>query len=101
MQVQRAGDILEGRGPTPPPDQPGKAFGIKGIIRQPSQTFAFHLAATPASYPPHEQLQVDVMLATGQVADQAKLLIVKAPVATAANATGRFFWRRRKVSTRT
>src|SRR5208283_5966260 len=75
--------------------------GIKGIIRQPRQALPFHLAATLTGYPPHEELQVQVMLATGQIADQTKPLIVKRPVPTATAATGRFFWRRRNANTRT
>jgi hypothetical protein len=39
--------------------------------------------------------------ATGQVADQARLLIVKSPMPKSTGATDRFFWRRRKVSNRT
>jgi hypothetical protein len=62
MQMQLAGNILDGRGPAPPPDQSSKAFGIKRIIRQPSQSFAFHFAATPAAHPAHEQLQINAML---------------------------------------
>src|ERR1700687_318001 len=91
MQPELAGDIRDRRGPAPPPDQPRKAFGIKGIIRQPSQSFAFHLAATLAGYPTQEHLHIDAVLTTRQVSNQAKLLIVKAAVPKPTNSTGRFF----------
>jgi hypothetical protein len=81
----------DGRGPAPPPDQPGKAFRIKGIIRQPGQSFAFHLAATPAGDPAHEHLQIDAVLTTRQGSDQTKLLIVKTAVPKPTNPTGCFF----------
>jgi len=101
MQAEFASDILDGRGSAPPPNQPRKAFGIKWIIRQPSQSFTFYFAATPAVHPAHEHLQINAMLTTRQVSHQAKLLIVKAAVPTPTDSTGRFFWRRRNVSTRT
>jgi hypothetical protein len=62
-----------------------------GIVRQPSQPFAFDFAATTAGYPPHQQLQVDAMPITRQVADQANLLVVEAPMPSATDATDRFF----------
>src|SRR5208282_2537189 len=78
--------------PAHPPD---------AIVPPSSQPFTFDLAATTAGYPAHRQLQVDAMPTTGQVADQAKLLVVEAPMPSATNATGRFFWLRRNVTMRT
>ena len=101
MQVILAGHILDRRRPAPPPDQPGKTLGVKRIFRQPGQPLAFYLAAKPTGYPPHKQLQIEGVSATGQVADQARLLIVKTPAPKSTNATDCFFWRRRNVSNRT
>ena len=32
IQVQFAGDVLDGRGPTVPPHEEGKALGVKGVV---------------------------------------------------------------------
>ena len=100
-QMEFLGQILDRRRATAAPHQERKAFGVKGVVGQPGQPLPFHLATTPAGDPPHGEFQVEVMLATGQIADQAKLLIVEAPVPPATNAAARFFWRRRNANTRT
>src|SRR3990172_5940438 len=98
--MQFLGHILDRRSATAATHEKRKAFGVKGIIGQPSQTFAFHLAATPAGDPPHEQLQVDVLLATGQVAHHLKLSVVVAAVPASTDSAGCFFWRRWRLTTR-
>ena len=54
MQPELSGHILNRLGAAPSADQPGKAFGIKGIVRQPRQPLPLYLAALPAGHPPHQ-----------------------------------------------
>src|SRR5206468_1361707 len=61
---------------------------------QPGELLLFH-GATPTTLDAARlELQVDMGVATGQVADSPRLAVVVGALGLAANATGRFFRRR-------
>ena len=78
-----------------------KPLGVKRIVRQPIQTLAFHSPALWTSHPTHLQLQVDLQLATRQIARHPRSSIVETAVATPTLTTDCFFRRRRRGRSRT
>ena len=101
IQVQLAGDVLDGRGPTAPAHEEGKALGVKGVVGEPRQLLLLHLGATPAAHPTALDLQVDSGVSRRQVSHPAQLAIVDSARGSTADSTHSFFPRRSSRTTRT
>jgi hypothetical protein len=99
VEVQLLGDRLDGALPASPPDVEGEPPGVERVVRQPVQPFAFHAATPTAVDPPYRQVEVDAAIATGDVADTPRSLVVEGAVGAPAHAAARFFRRRRRVMT--
>src|SRR5262249_36092831 len=81
-------------------DIKGKAFGVEGIVGQPGEFLLFH-STTPATLDAANlDLQVHAGIATGQVADTPWLAVVMGALGLTADAAGRFFRRRCRVTMR-
>ena len=73
------------------PDVEGEPLGVERVVRQPVQPLALH-AATPAALDPaNREVEVDPPVATGEVADAARPLIVEGAIALARTPRSAFF----------
>jgi hypothetical protein len=100
VEMEFAGHIANGRAAAAAADIEGKAFGVERVVRQPGQFFLLHGVAPAAVHASDLDLQVDACIATGQVANAPQLAVVEAPLKSSADAAGRFFRRRRRLTTR-
>ena len=101
LQLQLLGDVLDGRGPAPPPDVEREALGVAGIVGQEVEPLALHRATGAARDPAQLELHHDPQASAREVAHPVHPAIVEAAVDSAAHATGRFFERRTSVTRRT
>ncbi len=94
VQMQLLGNILD-RGSTATLAYViGKSLGVEWIVGQEGKLLLFHLATPSAQNTPDFQFEVNPRVATGEVADQAKLAVVEGPVCRTATSTDCFFCRR-------
>jgi hypothetical protein len=99
IQVQLAGDILEGCPPAPSPNEEGKALGVKRIVGYPGQLLLLHVAAVVAEHPPEFDLQINPRIAAGKIPNAAHFVIVEAPGPSTTDPTKSFFpWRKRPMT---
>jgi len=101
IQTQFLCHRLDCRVATPPPHVKGEPFGVKRIVRQPSQSFPLHLAALLTVHTPDFQFQIDAQRAARQIPNRPGPPVVKTAAHGATLTTHRFFWRRRKTTSRT
>jgi hypothetical protein len=99
VQVQFLGDRPDGALAAAPPDVEGEPLGVERVIRQPLQPLALHAATPGAVDPSYREVEVDPPVATGDVADAARPLIVEGARTAPAHPAVRFFRRRRRVMT--
>ena len=92
--MQLLGDILDRGGTATLTNVKGKTLGVEGIVGQEGKLLLLHLAAPSAKNTPYLQLEVDARVATGKVADQAELAVIKGPMCRPANTADCFFCRR-------
>jgi hypothetical protein len=74
----------------------GEPLGVKGIVGQPVQRFGFHAATPGTQDSAHGEDEVNVFIATGEITDASRPLVVVAAIHRATDATNRFFRRRCK-----
>jgi hypothetical protein len=94
------GDVLDGLVSAFRTDDVAEALGAKRAIKQPLQSLASHGLALPALDPPEVHLEVDAVVATREIADLARLLIVPAAMGGCARPANCFFERRLSRMTR-
>src|SRR5262249_12934194 len=100
IEAQLGGHIADRRAAAAATDVEGETSRVEGVVRQPGQRLALHGAALRAVHAPHLELQEHAGVATGQVADAARLVIVEGSLQVPTGATRRFFRKRRKDTTR-
>ena len=71
-------------------------LGVVGQLRQPVETFGLYLATAPTEHAANIQGEVNVLVATGEVANPPRVLIVENGMALSALAANCFFRRRRR-----
>ena len=69
---------------------------VFGQLRQPIEAFRLDLATAPTKHAANHQGEVDMFVATREVANQTTVLIVENPMPLSALTTDCFFRRRRK-----
>src|SRR5262245_42500425 len=99
VEVQLLGDRLDGALPAPPPDVEGEPLGGEGVVRQPVQPCPLHAATPGAVDPAYRDVEIDPPVATGDVADAPRSLVVERTAAAPTDPTACFFRRRRSVMT--
>src|SRR5262249_28675131 len=79
VEGQFLGDGLDGALSPAPTHVEGEPLGVKGIVCQPLQSLALHAAAPSAPEPANRELEVDPLVATGEIAHQPGTLVVEGP----------------------
>ncbi len=100
VQKQFAGNVRHRAGATPSAYIPSKPLGIEWGVGEKVGSFAFHFPAVPTKHPSNFDFQIDTCVATGEVANLPKLLVVPARARSSATVAGRFFERRTSVMIR-
>ena len=100
IQTQLLGNILDRGTPAASPYIESKALGIKGVVGQERQMLAFHLATNEALHASYFELEINVAVGTGQIANLARAAVVPTRANVAAATTCVFFERRTSVMTR-
>ena len=80
-------------------DEASETLGVEWIVGEPVQALGFHASALPTLDPAQEVLEIDTLVATGEIAGAPQSLVVACPGNLAADVAHRFFRRRRKVIT--
>lgn len=99
-QVQLAGNVRHGAAATSPAYIPGKAIGIERGFCQKVEPFSFHFSTMTAKHSSNLDLQIDACVATREIANSSKPLVVPARVSSAAGVADCFFEQRTSVMTR-
>ena len=99
VEVELLGDILDRGLPAATPDVVGEALGVKRVVGEEVELFAFHSAATLALNPPDLEFQIHAPVAARQVANPTGASVVPAGMYPAAAAASRFFERRTRSMT--
>jgi hypothetical protein len=99
VEVPILGNILNGGHTTVATDPDGEAPGELRVVGQPVEAFAFHGLTHSTGDAADRELQVDAAATTVEVADATRGLVIEEAMAGAAYAAGRFFRRRRRVTT--
>jgi hypothetical protein len=99
VEMQFLGHGLNGAFRAASAYEESKPLGVERVVCQPLQSLALHSAALATPDPANRELQVNPLVATGQIAHPPGTLIVEGAIGTSANTTARFFRRRRSVMT--
>src|SRR5262249_37980697 len=99
IEEQFLGYLLDRGFAAAPAHEEGEPLGVQGVVGEPVELFAFHATAPGARDPANLEVEIDPLVATGQVADAAGPLVVVRAESLSADATERFFRRRRRVMT--
>jgi hypothetical protein len=99
IEKQFLGNLLDRCRAAAPAHEEGETFGVRGIVGKPVQLFALHTATPGAMNPAGLEVEVDPLVATGQVADTAWALVVIGAEGLSTDPAVRFFRRRRRVMT--
>src|SRR5258708_40278853 len=76
------------RRPTAPPHIDGKALGVAGIVGQERELLLLHPAAVPAGHAPDLDVEVDPLVAAGEIPDLAPFAVVPPPLTPPAGPKG-------------
>jgi hypothetical protein len=99
IEEQFLGYFFDGRLATTATHEEGEALGIERIVGEPIQPFGLHAPAPPTLDPAQEVVEIDALVATGEIADAPRPLVVARPRRLATDVANHFFRRRRRERT--
>jgi hypothetical protein len=97
IEEEFLGYLFDGSLPAATAHEEGEPLGVEGIVGQPVQAFVLHAPAPRALDAAKLEDEVDAFVATGEVADAARPLVVMTAVHLPTDAAQSFFRRRRRV----
>jgi len=99
IQEQLLGHGFDRTLPAASSHEVGESFRVERIVGQPVEAFGLHGAAPRTIHPANEEVQIDVLVAAGEVANVTRPLIVECRRHLPARPARRFFSRRWGVTT--
>src|SRR5436190_1427269 len=91
IEEQFLGHLLDGGRAAASAHEEGEALGVQGVVGKPVEPFAFHAPTPRARNPARLEVEIDALVATGEVADATWPLVVDGAEGLSADATEGFF----------